>query len=145
TQPVTPALVTTVIIHEIGRRHEQSERAIAAQREMLDKGPVELAWQVITRPDRVTVHADRRQPACGPNPCASEATAQRIVADLPGTDPADHRTHQFAAGSEQTGALDRRCFEIGHAIQRSQIRIEAIEFAFEPVELMDPDVPDVDS
>src|SRR5690348_15783403 len=136
--------MTMVVIEEIGRRHEQAERAIAAQREMLGKGPIELAWKVITGPDRVTVHADRRHPACGPNPCAPEATAQRIVADLPRTDPADHRTHQFAAGPQQTRALGRRCFEIGYAVERSQVRIDAVEFAFEPVKLMDSDVPGVD-
>src|SRR6185437_4229605 len=103
---------------------------------MLRKSPVELARQVVARPDRVTVHADRRCTTCGPHPCTPEAAMQHVMPDFPGTDTADHRTHELAARPQQPRTLGRRCTEVRHAVQRPQVRIDAVEFAFYLVELV---------
>ena len=109
---------------------------------MSGEGAVELARQVIAGPDRVAVHAHRRRAARGAHAGAPEAAAQRVVPQLPRTDPAHHRKHQAAAGAQQARAFGRDGGEIRRAVQRAEVGVDAVELAVEPIELLHAEVRD---
>src|SRR3546814_15741671 len=75
-QAIAPAPAAKVVIQQVGRRHEQAQGAVAAQREPRRDVAMEFARQVITGPDRVPVHADRHPAAVSADATRPKATTE---------------------------------------------------------------------
>src|SRR3569833_2701473 len=76
-QPLVEFGVFVVCPSEVGRWSESAQSPMILQRELLLERRVELAREVVPRPDRVIVHVDRDEAASEPDRSSSPATAQR--------------------------------------------------------------------
>src|ERR1700692_1832445 len=111
---------------QIRRWCKYAQAPVVLENEVLFECSVELPRPIITRPDRVIVHADRHYVTGKSYRRSRPSPTPQIVCNFPWADPADDREYQGASGLHQPCAFARHVAKGGYAIERTEIGIDTV-------------------
>src|SRR5271165_2084250 len=90
---------------QIGRRHKNAKSPMVVEYEVAFERTIELAWCVVSRPNRTHIHAHGHNVAAEAHFDARPTPSPCVMNDFPWAHAAYYREHKSSAGLQQSSAF----------------------------------------